>query len=118
MRIEIPMRKRLGVAVSKKQHMVLNLPRSRARMFTVENTYGSKLRTLSNPGHHGSQWRLSGGRGLFGEPTAKREITVLARKTPDEPLPALPKADANGKRPLMPTDIEYLGSFISSSGSR
>jgi hypothetical protein len=76
-----------------------------------EHTYSSNLRAPSEPGLHGFQWRLSGGKGLFGEPTPRREITVLARTTPDDPPPALPKADANGKRPLTPADVEYLGSF-------
>ena len=76
-----------------------------------EHTYVSNLRAPSTPGQHVFQWRLSGDKGLFGEPTAKREITVVARKTQDDPPPALPKADANGKRPLTPADVEYLGSF-------
>lgn len=76
-----------------------------------EHTYSSNLRAPSEPGKYTFQWRLSGGKGLFGEPTPEREITVVARTTPDDPPPALPKADANGKRPLTPADVEYLGSF-------
>jgi hypothetical protein len=53
-----------------------------------EHTYSSNLRAPSKPGQYVFQWRLSGGKGLFGEPTAKREITVLARKSPDDPPPA------------------------------
>ena len=76
-----------------------------------EHTYSSNLRAPSEPGKYAFQWRLAGGKGLFGEPTPKREITVLPRTTRDDPPAALPKADATGKRPLTPADVEYLGSF-------
>ncbi|HSQ58679.1 MAG TPA: hypothetical protein VLM40_23360, partial [Gemmata sp.] len=74
-------------------------------------TFKSNLRAPSEVGNHVFQWRLSGKQGLFGETTAKLEINVVARKEAAAKPPAIPAADADGKRPLTFNDFEYLGSF-------
>jgi len=76
-----------------------------------EFTYQSNLRAPSRPGKYAFQWRVHGKPGLFGEPTAKAEITVTeAPKGKTKPA-AVPPADQSGKRPLTFEDFEYLGSF-------
>ena len=76
-----------------------------------EFTFRSNLRAPTDPGKYTFQWRLHGQPGYFGETTAKVEITVTKAKGADVKPPAVPAADATGKRPLAADDFEYLGSF-------
>ena len=57
------------------------------------------------------QWRVHGKPGLFGEQTAKVEITVEKREESKDKPPGFPAPDKSGKRALAFDDFEYLGSF-------
>ncbi len=76
-----------------------------------EFTYRSNLRAPSRPGKYVFQWRAHGKSGLFGEPTAKVEITVTRGAEPKDKPPVAHAPDEGGKRALTPEDFEYLGSF-------
>jgi hypothetical protein len=78
----------------------------------VEAAFPSSLRAPSIPGAYRFKWRLSHHEvGLYGDESPETIITVVPSTVPaPTPLPT-PTPDDEGRRPLMPEDLQYIGSI-------